>query len=186
MLQIAKLKTGSQSWAPPRCIIETLPNEWNHRTGLLPVLHILVAKEADQELLFPFDALTEELPQHQHICNQADLIPDQELRPNSPVEEAKVARMSEDLIEPMRDELMSLLMLSCHNMIETWSSLRHSEAPHALSNDNENHSDGDRYRIDERLAIAWKESTDNKLDSCASMSEVVCSSVVEQQETLRS
>lgn len=126
------------------------------------------------------------MPQNDDVSHQTDLIADQELRSDGPPEEAKVARMSEDGVQAMSYKLVVLFVLPCDYMVEAWSGLCHRQASDELPDKDQSNAQSDCERVGECLAILGEESTDDQLQCRTSMSGLVGSAIVEQQEAFRS
>lgn len=77
--------------------------------------------------------LIEKPPQHNGIPSKTNHIPQHQLRPQTPPEESKVARMPENTINPMPNKLMALLALDLHVMVEVACRLRHRQRPDPLA-----------------------------------------------------
>lgn len=67
----------------------------------------------------------EEEPQDSRICKEANDIPQHQLRPNPPVKEPKVARVSKDAINSISDKLVRLRFPCLHLVVEARTSVEH-------------------------------------------------------------
>ena len=74
----------------------------------------------------------EKPPQHHRIPDQTYHIPHDDLRPQPPPEKPKITRMPEISVNPARDEDVTLLLPTLHEMIEIRPRVHHRDRPRAL------------------------------------------------------
>lgn len=108
----------------PTCVKE-LRYERNPRPDPLPIIHIILPEEAYQQLLLALDPPIEEGPQHGRIPAETHDIAHNDLRAQSPPEEAEIARMPEGGIHPARDQHMFPAPLLLHDVVEALPGLDH-------------------------------------------------------------
>jgi len=103
-----------------------LPDEWHPSADPLSILDIVVPKELDQfVLLVPYPA-AEEFPQYVRVGKEANNIAQHKLRPQPPVEEAKVAWMSKQGVDPGSNQLVGIFLSVLNMVVEADASLQHS------------------------------------------------------------
>lgn len=103
------------------------------------------------------DPMLEELPQHQDIAQQRDLVSDQKLSAHGPPKEAEVAWVSQPAIYSVRHELMALPLRRRGCVIEIGPCLAHGGAPDHLANNDEGDATQDGILVDERCLIVRKQ-----------------------------
>lgn len=87
--------------------------------------------------------IVEKVPQHKRIARKTDHITQHQLRAEAPPEEAKVARMAQDGVDPVLDERVAVLALDLHRVVEVTACLDHSEGAGYLADGHEGQAQRD-------------------------------------------
>ena len=99
------------------------------------IIHILVAKELNKQLLLPLDSRGEETPKHSRVRHEADNIAHDELRAESPPEEAKVRGVAQVRVHAGGDERVLPRAVLLDDVVEGRARLHHRDRAHDLAHD---------------------------------------------------
>lgn len=132
---------------------------------------------------------TEEAPEHDNIDPEAEDIAEHDLRANRPPEEPEIARMPEETVYPIRNQLMRLLLLMLNLMVEIRARLCNRHTPHRLSYNRQpqpkpQHQRLRQYRWGEiRLPFGKVEACDCGFEEGGGVGGHVGPAVVEEEES---
>lgn len=103
------------------------------------------------------DSHVEEVPKEREERHEANLVANQQLSADRPVEECKVRRMSRISVDARGDELVAVLLHSLRRVVEVGSSSRHGEGPAGLAKDYQEEAYADCDGVDVALLVGWQE-----------------------------
>lgn len=121
-----------------------LSYEWDTCTDSCAVILVVLFEEMRQHGFFEADAAIEKPPEYTGIYAEADNVAHDELGTQTPVEEAKIRRVSNESIDTGRDEDMGISLVPLNFMVEALACLEHSEGPDRLSDDDQYKPEGEK------------------------------------------
>lgn len=109
----------------------------HHYADSLPISPVLIAKKLNKLPLLDPDPAAKELAQDDRVTHKAHRVPHDKLRAQPPVEEAKVARVSQQAVDAGSDEAVRVRLPRLHHVVEAGAGVQHGERAHRLAHDDE-------------------------------------------------
>ena len=103
-------------------------DEGDSDTSLLAVTEVLLSKEFHQQLLLHWDAVVEKVPRGGCVGEHGDRVAEEYLRTDRPPEEAKIRRVTQVCVNPVRYQRMLCALVFLNPVREVGGCCRHAKA----------------------------------------------------------